>query len=394
MSTTMAFVRMLTGLIRDPALGKFVVPIVADEARTFGMDNLFRQIGIYAPFGQLYEPQDAESMLYYREATDGQLLEEGITEAGALSSWVAAATSYSVHGVATLPFYIYYSMFGFQRVGDLIWAAADQRSRGFLIGATAGRTTLGGEGLQHQDGSSHVVAATVPNCRAYDPAYAYELAVIVDCGARAMGERGEDVFYYITVANENFVQPAMPTGIENDIVCGLYRVAGIGEGDVRVRLVGSGPILREALAAGELLAREFGIASDVFSATSYTELDRDARACDRWNARHPLAEPRVPHVRALLAGEAPVIAASDYVRAYVAPLALHLDAPFVALGTDGFGRSDTRADLRAFFEVDGNAIAYAALAALARGGTVTRETLADAAMRLGIDIAAEPSWTR
>jgi pyruvate dehydrogenase E1 component len=394
MSTTMAFVRMLTGLIRDPALGKFVVPIVADEARTFGMDNLFRQVGIYAPFGQLYEPQDAESMLYYREATDGQLLEEGITEAGALSSWVAAATSYSVHGVATLPFYIYYSMFGFQRVGDLIWAAADQRSRGFLIGATAGRTTLGGEGLQHQDGSSHVVAATVPNCRAYDPAYAYELAVIVDCGARAMGERGEDVFYYITVANENFVQPAMPTGIEDDIVCGLYRVAGIGEGDVRVRLVGSGPILREALAAGELLAREFGIASDVFSATSYTELDRDARACDRWNARHPLAEPRVPHVRALLGGEAPVIAASDYVRAYVAPLALHLDAPFVALGTDGFGRSDTRADLRAFFEVDGNAIAYAALAALARGGTVTREALADAATRLGIDVEAEPSWTR
>ncbi len=395
-STTMAFVRILSGLIRDRELGPRVVPIVADEARTFGMDNLFRQIGIYAPLGQLYEPQDANSMLFYREAKDGQLLEEGITEAGALSSWIAAATSYSVHGTPMLPFYIYYSMFGFQRVGDLIWAAADQRSRGFLIGATAGRTTLGGEGLQHQDGSSHVTAATVPNCRAYDPAFASELAVIVDAGARAMLERHEDVFYYITVMNENYAQPALPGGAEEGILRGMYRLAAhdVTAAAGRVRLLGSGAILREAIAAAELLAGDWNVASEVFSVTSYSELARDARACERWNVLHPLAERRTSHLATLLPGEMPVVAASDYVRSHVQTIATYCDAPFVALGTDGFGRSDTRAALRSFFEVDRHHIALAALSALERRGEVARATLAAAIERYAIPCDAAEPWLR
>jgi len=394
-STTMAFVRILSGLIRDPKLGPRVVPIVADEARTFGMDNLFRQVGIYSPLGQLYEPQDSGSMLFYREAKDGQLLEEGITEAGALSSWIAAATSYSVHGTPMLPFYIYYSMFGFLRVGDLIWAAADQRSRGFLIGATAGRTTLGGEGLQHQDGSSHLVAATVPNCRAYDPAFASELATIVDYGARAMLERREDVFYYITVMNENYEQPALPPGAEADVIRGMYRFSShelcdaIGE----VRLLGSGAILRETIAAAELLARDWNVASDVFSVTNYSELARNARACERWNGLHPLAERRIAHARALLPGDTPVIAASDYVRAHVQSIASYLDAPFVALGTDGFGRSDTRAAPRRFFEVDRHAIVLAALAALERRRAIAATTVAEAIERYGIAADEPEAWS-
>src|SRR5690348_914612 len=289
MSTTTAMVRLITNLLKDSALGPRIVPIVADEARTFGMANLFRQIGIYSPAGQLYEPEDAASMLRYREAKDGQLLEEGITEAGALSSWVAAATSYSVHGVAMLPFYIYYSMFGFQRVGDLIWAAADQRARGFLLGGTAGRTTLGGEGLQHQDGSSHVVAATIPNCHAYDPAFAYEVAVIVDHGARQMMERQDDVFYYVTVMNENYAHPSLPAGIQEHIVRGMYRLeahdlqAPVG----RVRLLGSGTILREVLAAAALLRDDWNVATEVYSVTSFSELAREAREVQRWNRLHP-----------------------------------------------------------------------------------------------------------
>ena len=288
-STTVAIVRLLGALLKDKAIGPRIVPIVADEARTFGMTALFRQIGIYSPVGQLYEPEDAGSMLSYREARNGQLLEEGITEAGALSSWVAAATSYSTHGLAMLPFYIFYSMFGFQRVGDLIWAAADQRARGFLIGATAGRTTLSGEGLQHQDGTSHVIAATIPNCRAYDPAFAYELAVIFDRGARRMMEEGQDEFYYITMMNENYAQPPMPAGVENDIVKGMYRfeTRASGGGGGFVRLLGSGTILREVIEASRLLDADWGVASEVWSVTSYPELARDARAADRLNRLNP-----------------------------------------------------------------------------------------------------------
>src|SRR5690242_16432201 len=295
MSTTTVIVRLITNLLKDRTLGPRIVPIVADEARTFGMANLFRQIGIYSPLGQLYEPEDAASMLRYREAKDGQLLEEGITEAGALSSWVAAATSYSVHGVAMLPFYIYYSMFGFQRVGDLIWAAADQRARGFLLGGTAGRTTLGGEGLQHQDGSSHVVAATVPNCRAYDPAFACELAVIVDHAARQMMERQDDVFYYITVMNENYAQPSLAPAAAPDIIRGMYRFTA-SSGAAQVRLLGSGAILREVIAAGALLRDDWGVASETWSVTSFTELAREAREIGRCNRLHPAAPRRTSHV--------------------------------------------------------------------------------------------------
>ncbi len=394
MSTTVALVRMFGALLRDKTLGPRIVPIVADEARTFGMDNFFRQIGIYSPHGQLYAPQDANSMLYYREATDGQLLEEGINEAGAISSWIAAATSYSVHGTTMLPFYIYYSMFGFQRVGDLIWAAADQRARGFLIGATAGRTTLGGEGLQHQDGSSHVVAATVPNCRAYDPAFAAELALIVDHGARAMVERGEDVFYYITVMNENYAQPSLPPGAEAGVIAGMYRFATrtVDGASATVRLVGSGAILREAIAAAELLAA-YGVASEIFSATSFSELARDARDVERYNRLHPTAPRARSHVEKLLPGTLPVIAASDYVRAYPQLIAPFVAGRFVALGTDGFGRSDTRAALRRFFEVDRQHIALAALQALAEDGTFPAETVAEALAAFGLDADAAASWS-
>ncbi|MFO1413959.1 MAG: alpha-ketoglutarate dehydrogenase [Burkholderiales bacterium] len=393
MSTTMAAVRLLGNLLKDRTLGPAIVPIVADEARTFGMANLFRQVGIYSPQGQLYEPEDAHSMLAYREARDGQLLEEGITEAGALSSWIAAATAYSVHGRAMLPFYIYYSMFGFQRVGDLIWAAADQRARGFLLGATAGRTTLGGEGLQHQDGTSHVVAATNPNCRAYDPAFAGELAVILDHGMRQMMERQVDEFYYVTVMNENYAQPSVPTGVEDAIVRGGYRFAAFDGAAGHVRLLGSGTILREALAAAELLAADWGVGSEVFSITSFSELARDAREVERWNRLHPRAPARTSHVAVLLAGDAPVIAATDYVRAYAELVAPHVRAPFTALGTDGFGRSDTRRALRRFFEVDRHHIAVAALAALV-AAPGSAERLEAAIVRYGLDRDATPPWTR
>jgi pyruvate dehydrogenase E1 component len=394
MSTTMAAVRLFGALIKDKAVGPRLVPIVADEARTFGMANLFRQIGIYAPFGQLYEPEDAGSMLYYREASDGQLLEEGITEAGALSSWVAAATSYSVHGVAMLPFYIFYSMFGFQRVGDLIWAAADQRARGFLIGATAGRTTLAGEGLQHQDGSSHLAAATIPNCRAYDPCFAYELAVILDHGARRMMEEGRDEFYYVTAMNENYAQPSMPAGVEGDIVKGLYRFGAHTpeQPKGKIRLVGSGAILREIIAAAELLAKGWGIAAEIWSATSFAELARDARAAERWNRLHPDEEQRLSHIEACLPGRDPIVAATDYVRAYPQLIASYVDARFTALGADGFGRSDTRAALRDFFEVDRRHIVLAALQGLAREGAIARRTLAEAIKRYEVDPERLASW--
>ncbi len=394
MSTTTAAVRMLGGLLKDKHLGPRIVPIVADEARTFGMANLFRQVGIYSSTGQLYEPEDAGSMLYYREERNGQLLEEGITEAGAISSWVAAATSYSVHRLPMLPLYIYYSMFGFQRVGDLIWAAADQRARGFLIGATAGRTTLGGEGLQHQDGSSHIVAATVPNCRAYDPAFACELAIIMDAGARRMLEQECDEFYYITAMNENYAQPSLLAGSEADIMKGLYRYA-VRYGKVpdrTVRLIGSGAILREVIAAADLLEQEFGIGSEIFSATSFSELAKDAAGVER--ARRLGAEfgERQSHVEQLLSGTAPIIAATDYVRAYPQLIAPFVTARFVALGTDGFGRSDSRAALRSFFEVDRFHIVLAALEALVREEKVERTSLLTAIERFGVKTGAPAPW--
>ncbi|MEO8717312.1 MAG: alpha-ketoglutarate dehydrogenase [Burkholderiales bacterium] len=352
-STTMQYVQLLSLLLKDPGLGKYVVPIVADEARTFGMQSLFRNVAIYAPHGQLYEPEDREELLYYKEAQDGQILEEGITEAGALASWIAAATSYSTHGVPMLPFYIFYSMFGFQRVGDLIWAAADSRSRGFLVGATAGRTTLAGEGLQHQDGSSHLVASTIPNCVAYDPCYGYELAVILQDGARRMLEADEDVFYYVTVMNENYAHPKMPAGAEEGILKGMHRVRAAGKGKKQARLLGAGAILREALAAAEVLESDHGVAVEVWSVTSFTELRRDGRA---------EKEPWV--ARCLEGGQGPVIAASDYVSALADLIREWVPGRYVTLGTDGFGRSDTRAALRKYFGVDRESIVRAALGAL------------------------------
>lgn len=393
-STTMAVVRLFSNLLKDKVLGPRIVPIVADEARTFGMANLFRQVGIYSPVGQLYEPEDAGSMLYYKEATDGQLLEEGITEAGAISSWTAAATSYSLHNFALLPFYIYYSMFGFQRIGDLIWAAADQRARGFLIGATAGRTTLGGEGLQHQDGSSHVIAATIPNCRAYDPAYSYEVAVIVDYGMRTMLEEGRDEFYYLTVMNENYAQPTMPVDVRDDIIKGLYRVASSENGPAKVRLVGSGAILPETLEAAKMLESDWQVSCEVWSATSFSELAREAREIERKNRLNPLSKREESHVSKCLSGSIPVVAASDYVRAYPQLIGSYFEAPYTVLGTDGFGRSDKRSALRSFFEVDRAQIAIAALTALARSEATDRRRVADALSRYDIATDAKSPWSR
>lgn len=395
MSTTVAIVRLITNLLRDKEFGPKIVPIVADEARTFGMDSLFRQIGIYAPDGQLYEPEDAGSLSYYKESKNGQLLEEGINEAGALSSWTAAATSYSVHGVPMLPFYIFYSMFGFQRVGDLIWAAADQRARGFLIGATAGRTTLSGEGLQHQDGASHLLASAVPNCRAYDPAFAGEVAIILDHGARAMLEQQEDVFYYITVMNENYPQPSMPSNVEEDVVKGLYRLERVGTGtDKVVQLLGSGTILCEVIEAAQILMSDWGVTSEVFSATSYSELARDARATERANRLQPENADRISHVRKLLRGSSPVIATSDYVCAVPQQVASYIDAPFVALGTDGFGRSDTRSALRRFFEVDRHHIVVAALKSLVDNGCLNLSVLKRALSAYDIAADDQAPWTQ
>jgi pyruvate dehydrogenase E1 component len=392
MSTTMAVVRLFSNLLRDKTLGPRIVPIVADEARTFGMANLFRQIGIYSPLGQLYEPEDAASLLSYREARDGQILEEGITEAGAISSWVAAATAYSVHGMRLLPFYIFYSMFGFQRVGDLIWAAADQRSRGFLLGATSGRTTLGGEGLQHQDGSSQLVAATVPNCRAYDPAFAGELAVIIDHGARQIMQSDEDVFYYVTVMNENYAQPSLPADAQAGVIKGMYRYRA-ADGAV-VRLLGSGAILPEVIAAAELLQEHWQLPTEVWSVTSFGELARDAAAVERWNRLHPQEPARRSHVQQCLAGPIPVVAASDYVRAYAQLIAPYLDARYAVLGTDGFGRSDTRVSLRRFFEVDRQHIAVCALNVAATSGSIDRQTVARAIQRFRLDAELAAPWTR
>ncbi|CAB3881663.1 Pyruvate dehydrogenase E1 component [Achromobacter aegrifaciens] len=389
MSSTMAIVRMLTALLKDANVGPRIVPIVADEARTFGMANLFRQIGIYSAQGQLYEPEDIGSVLYYREARDGQILEEGITEAGAISSWTAAGTSYSVNGLPMLPFYIYYSMFGFQRIGDLIWAAADQRTRGFLVGATSGRTTLGGEGLQHQDGSSHIMAAAVPNCRAYDPAYAYEVAIIVEHGMRRMLDEQRDEFYYLTVTNENLAQPDMPAGndVREGILRGMYRLRP-ARGQAQVRLLGAGPMLREAELAAERLQADYGVDAEVWSVTSFSELARDGREAER--ARVLGLASGADWVRSCLgASNAPVVAASDYVRAVPEQIRAWVPAPYRTLGTDGFGRSDTRAQLRDFFEVSADWIVLYALDSLDR-----QEDAQALRARLNAGARQTPPWDR
>ncbi|HEY7760220.1 MAG TPA: alpha-ketoglutarate dehydrogenase [Burkholderiales bacterium] len=397
-STTMVFVQLLAQWLRDAGIGKRIVPIVADEARTFGMQALFRQVAIYSSVGQVYEPEDKDELLYYKEAKEGQILEEGITEAGAISSWIAAATSYSAHGVPMLPFYIFYSCFGFQRIGDLVWAAADSRSRGFLLGATAGRTTLSGEGLQHEDGSSHLLFSTVPNCVAYDPCFGYELTVILQDGMRRMLERQEDVFYYVTVMNENYVHPPMPEGAREGIIKGMYRLRSAtrdGEGGLRVQLLGSGAILREVLAAADLLQQDWNVAADVWSVTSFTELRREGMDVDRWNRLHPDAEMRRTHVEKCLAPTAgPVIAATDYMRTVGDLIRNWVPRRYTVLGTDGFGRSDTRAALRDFFEVDRRHISVAALQALADEGGIERKLVAQAIEKCGIDASRGNPWDR
>jgi len=385
-STTMALVRILGILLKDKGIGPHVVPIVPDEARTFGMEGMFRQVGIYSSMGQLYTPQDADQLLYYREDKKGQILEEGINEGGAMCSWIAAGTSYSNHGVNMVPFYVYYSMFGFQRVGDFIWAAGDMQARGFLIGGTAGRTTLAGEGLQHQDGHSQLVATTIPNCVAYDPAYAYELAVIVQDGLRRMYAEQESVFFYITCMNENYAHPAMPPGAAPGILKGMYLLRSGGRGKVRANLFGSGTILREVLAAAELLETEFGVPADVFSVTSFSELRREALDAERWNMLHPDQPRRVPYVQACLGGRSgPFIAATDYMRIVADQVREWVPGRYHVLGTDGYGRSDSRAALRDFFEVDRRWIAVAALKALADEGRLDVATVKSAMERFGID---------
>ena len=390
-STTMVFVRILAKLLRESEIGKHIVPIVPDEARTFGMESLFRQIGIYSHVGQLYEPVDRENLLYYREARDGQILEEGITEAGSMCSFMAAGTAYANHGVPVIPFYVFYSQFGLQRVGDLVWAAGDIQARGFLIGATAGRTTLAGEGLQHQDGHSHLLAYPVPNLVCYDSAFAYELAVIIRDGLRRMYEEQERVFYYITVMNENYAQPPMPEGVEGGILRGLYRFRAAVTGEARVHLLGSGAILNEVVKAQGMLAEKFGVAADVYSVTSYKELYRDALSCERWNLLHPMETPRVPYLKTVFSDSLPLVAASDYVKALPDSVSAWLPGSLLVLGTDGFGRSDGRAALRDFFEVDARHVTYAALYQLFRAGELGAETLQKAMRDLEIDPAkAEP----
>ncbi|TMB54905.1 MAG: pyruvate dehydrogenase (acetyl-transferring), homodimeric type, partial [Chloroflexi bacterium] len=387
-STTMAFSRLVRNLVRDPQIGRRVVPIIPDEARTFGMDPLFKEVGIYNPLGQRYTAVDKELLLSYLESTDGQILEEGITEAGAMADFTAAGTSYATHGEPMIPFYIFYSMFGFQRTGDQVWAFGDARGRGFMMGATAGRTTLTGEGLQHDDGQSHVLATSLPNVLAYDPAFAYELAIIVREGIRRMyGDPGDDVFYYLTLYNENWVMPPMPDGVEDGVLKGLYRFREAQGGSRRVQLIGSGSILHQALRAADLLAERFDVAADVWSAPSFQQLRNEALEVERWNRLHPTAEPRTPYVVLQLAtGSGPIVAATDYMKAVPDMVSRWVgDRPYTALGTDGFGRSDTREALRAHFEVNPEQIAYAALHGLCQTGDANRDELVTAIGTLGID---------
>jgi pyruvate dehydrogenase E1 component len=387
LSTTMAFVRILTAMMRDKNIGKHVVPIVADEARTFGMEGMFRQAGIYSHVGQLYKPEDADQLMFYKESQSGQILQEGINEAGAFCSWIAAGTSYSTNGVQMIPVYLYYSMFGFQRIGDLAWAAGDMRTRGFLIGGTSGRTTLNGEGLQHQDGHSQIVASTIPNCVAYDPVFQYELAVIVQDGLRRMVQEQEDVYYYLTVMNENYAHPEMPKGAEAGILKGMYlfREGGKGKGP-RVQLLGSGSIFREVEAAVDLLQKDFGVTADLWSVTSFNELRRDGLAKERWNALHPSEKPRTSYVEECFKGrKGPVIAATDYMKLHADSIRPYLPGRYRVLGTDGFGRSDTRAKLRHFFEVNRYWVAVHALKALADEGEVPAAKVSEAIKKYGLD---------
>jgi pyruvate dehydrogenase E1 component len=390
MSTTMAFVRILTQLVRDRNIGKFIVPIVPDEARTFGMEGLFRQIGIYSSVGQLYEPVDAEQLMSYKEMKNGQILEEGINEAGAMSSFIAAGTAHSNHGVNMIPFYAFYSMFGFQRIGDFAWAAGDMRARGFLMGGTAGRTTLSGEGLQHQDGHNLITASTIPNCVSYDPTFAYEMAVIIQDGIRRMYQDQEDVFYYVTMMNENWRHPAMPEGAHDGILKGMYllRDGGVVEKKKpRVQLLGSGAILREVMAAADMLAEDFGVATDIWSVTSFNELRRDGIDAERWSMLHPQEKRRPSYVETCLAGRpGPIVAATDYMRLYADQIRPYLPGKtYVVLGTDGFGRSDTRKKLRHFFEVDRRYVVVAALRALADTGELPASKIREALEKYGID---------
>jgi pyruvate dehydrogenase E1 component len=392
-STTMAFVRILGTLVRDKNIGKRVVPIVPDESRTFGMEGMFRQLGIWSSVGQLYTPQDADQLMFYKEDKHGQILQEGINEAGAMSSWIAAATSYSTHGASMIPFYIYYSMFGFQRIGDLAWAAGDQRARGFLLGGTAGRTTLNGEGLQHEDGHSHLVSSTIPNCISYDPTFAFEVAVIIQHGLKRMYADQEDVFYYITLMNENYAHPAMPEGVEEGIIKGMYRLSesalAAKKGSKKppqVQLLGSGTILREVIAAQKMLEEDFGVAADVWSCPSFTELRREGLAAMRWNMLHPEEKPREPYVSQCLdRATGPVVAATDYMKLFADQVRPFIHKQYVVLGTDGFGRSDTRAKLRAFFEVDRRNVTVAALKALADEGTIPASKVSEAISKYGLD---------
>ncbi|MGB0661960.1 MAG: pyruvate dehydrogenase (acetyl-transferring), homodimeric type [Mangrovicoccus sp.] len=388
-STTMAFVRILTTLLRDKKIGKQVVPIVPDESRTFGMEGLFRSVGIYNPLGQNYTPEDADQMMYYKESKTGQVLQEGINEAGAMADWIAAATSYSVHGVPMVPFYIYYSMFGFQRIGDLAWAAGDSRARGFMLGGTAGRTTLNGEGLQHEDGHSHILAGTIPNCITYDPTFSFEVAVLVHHGLRRMYVEQEDVFFYLTLMNENYSHPDMPMGVEEDIIKGLYRLTEVKRpGKKHVTLMGSGTILVQAIKAAEMLKEDFGVSAEIWSATSLNELARDGQDAERWNRLNPLADPKTPFVTEQLAkSKGPIISATDYMKNYSEQIRGFIPEgrSFTALGTDGFGRSDSRVNLRRFFEVDANHIAAAAMVDLYKAGNVTKTELTKALSKYDID---------
>ncbi len=396
MSTTMAFVRMITALARDKKIGKNIVPIVPDEARTFGMEGLFRQLGIYSSVGQLYTPQDKDQVMFYKEDKAGQILEEGINEAGAMSSWISAATAYSTTGVNMVPFYIYYSMFGFQRIGDLAWAAGDMQAKGFLIGGTAGRTTLAGEGLQHQDGHSLLQAAMIPNCIAYDPTFAYELAVIIQYGLKRMYEDQDNVFFYITAMNENYTHPEMPEGAEDGIIKGLYNFQkGNRKKKLRVNLMGSGTIFREVIAAAELLDKDFNVTADIWGVPSFNELNRDAMDCDRWNMLHPDETPRTPYVAEILGKEkAPFIAATDYMRSYAEQIRAWLPTDYVVLGTDGYGRSDTRKALRRHFEVDRYYVVVAALSSLVKQGSIPASKVSDAIKKYELDAnRANPAYS-
>ncbi|MHA6266985.1 pyruvate dehydrogenase (acetyl-transferring), homodimeric type [Aliiroseovarius sp. CAU 1755] len=386
-STTMAFVRILTTLLRDKNIGKNIVPIVPDESRTFGMEGLFRSVGIYNPEGQNYTPEDADQMMYYKESINGQVLQEGINEAGAMADWIAAATSYSNHGVPMIPFFIYYSMFGFQRIGDLAWAAGDSRARGFMLGGTAGRTTLNGEGLQHEDGHSHILAGTIPNCITYDPTFQYEVAVIVHNGLQRMYVDQEDVYFYLTLMNENYSHPDMPMGVEDEIIKGLYRLQEVKKpGKKHVTLMGSGTILVQAIKAAEMLKEDFGVTAEIWSATSFNELARDCQDAARWNRLNPLSDPREPFVTQQLSkAKGPIIAATDYMKNFAEQIRSCAPGRYTVLGTDGFGRSDSRVNLRRFFEVDANHIAAAAMVDLYRDGNVTKKQLQDALSKYDID---------